>query len=108
MDLDGQEAILQAVQEHGGDNVIVVLGAPDAESAGLYAETLVKGDPTYVGPLAGVPLGLPVYHITEPQIRAQIDPQVYQEQVGVMELALEVDKIAEAVSQVRQEALAKG
>jgi glycine reductase len=82
--------------------VIVILGTPDADSAELYAETVVHGDPSYAGPLAGVALGLPVYHIMEPEIKAQIDPAVYQEHLGLMEIALEVEKITKAISRVRQ------
>ncbi len=66
MDLAHQEAILKVVQEKGKENVVVVLGSPDPESAELAAETVVNGDPTFAGPLAGVSLELPVYHILEP------------------------------------------
>ena len=51
--------------------------------------------------LAGVNLGLPVYHITEPEIKSQIDPNVYQEQVGITEMVLDIDEIIEALRQVR-------
>ncbi len=80
-----------------------MLGAPDADSAELYAETVVHGDPSWAGPLAGVALELPVYHIMEPEIQAQIDPAVYQEHLSLMEIALDVDKIAQALSRVRGE-----
>ncbi len=83
---------------------MVILGAPSADSAELYAETMINGDPTWVGPLAGVALGLPVYHIMEPEIKAQIDPAVYKEHLELMEIALEVDKISEVLSKRRQEA----
>lgn len=78
-----------------------MLGAPSADSAELYAETMINGDPTWVGPLAGVALGLPVYHIMEPEIKAQIDPQVYKEHLELMEIALETDKISEVLSKAR-------
>jgi len=80
-----------------------MLGAPSADSAELYAETMISGDPTWVGPLAGVALGLPVYHITEPEIKAQIDPEVYKEHLELMEIALEVDKISEVLNKARSE-----
>ena len=80
---------------------MVVLGAPDADSAELYAETVVHGDPSYAGPLAGVALGLPVYHILEPEIKAQIDPAVYKEHLELMEIALDVEKISRGLSKVR-------
>ena len=66
----------------------------------MYAETVVRGDPTWAGPLAGMPLGLPVYHITEPEIKALVSPQVYEEQVGLMDLTLDVEQIARAVQRV--------
>jgi len=62
---------------------------------------MINGDPTWVGPLAGVALGLPVYHIMEPEIKAQIDPQVYKEHLELMEIALEADKISEVLSKAR-------
>ena len=82
---------------------MVILGAPDADSAELYAETMVHGDPSWVGPLAGVALDLPVYHIMEPEIKKQIDPALYKEHLGLMEIALEVDKITEGLNRVRKE-----
>jgi len=37
----------------------------------------------------------------EPEIKAQINPAVYLEHLGLMEIALEVDKISQAISKVR-------
>ncbi len=81
---------------------MVILGAPDADSAELYAETVVNGDPSWAGPLAGVAMDLPVYHIMEPEIKAQIDPKVYQEHLALMEVALDVPKITEGLNRVRK------
>ena len=81
---------------------MVILGAPDADSAELYAETVVHGDPSWAGPLAGTALGLPVYHILEPEIKAQIDPAVRQEHLGLMEIALDVERISSALKKVRE------
>ncbi len=78
-----------------------MLGAPDADSAELYAETVMHGDPTWAGPLAGVALGLPVYHIIEPEIKDQIDPSCYEEHLKLMEIALDVDKISETLTKLR-------
>jgi glycine reductase len=54
-----------------------------------------------VGPLAGVAMNIPVFHIMEPEIKAQIDPNVYAEHLGLMEIALDVDKITEGLNRVR-------
>jgi glycine/sarcosine/betaine reductase complex component A len=83
--------------------LIVILGAPDADSAELYAETVTHGDPSYAGPLAGVAMQLPVFHILEPEIKNQIDPALYKEHLGLMEIALDVEKISQAISKVRKQ-----
>lgn len=86
----------------GTDNLVVVLGSPSVESAEIYARTVTEGDPSWVGPLAGVPLGLPVYHVMEPEMKDQFDPAIYEEQVSIMETVLEMDDIIEAVRSVRE------
>jgi betaine reductase len=81
---------------------VVVLGSPSAESSQIYAQTVTEGDPSWVGPLAGVPLGLPVYHVLEPEIKDQCDPSIYEDQVAIMESVLETEEIIEAVRKVRE------
>ena len=80
----------------------MVLGAPDADSSELYAETVVHGDPSWAGPLAGLALGLPVYHVIEPEIKEQVDPAVYKEHLELMEIALDVERITQALDKVRR------
>jgi glycine reductase len=65
MDPENQGRIKSLVDEHGADDLVVVLGAADLEALEVAAETLTIGDPAYVGPLAGVQLGLPVVHILD-------------------------------------------
>lgn len=101
MDLSTQETIKRLADEHGSDSLLVLLGAPDAESAGIAAETVVLGDPSWAGPLAGVQLGLPVYHILENEARSAVPEEVWEEQVGLMSDVLEVEDIAEAVREFR-------
>ena len=97
MDPENQDRIKSLVDEHGADDLVVVLGAADLESLEVTAETVTVGDPAYVGPLAGVQLGLPVVHILEEDIKAQVDPQVYEDQVGLLEMTLDVEQVREAV-----------
>ena len=103
MDLGSQETIKRLADEHGADQLLVLLGAPDAESAEIAAETVVLGDPTYAGALAEVQLGLPVYHVLEDEVRSQIDDEVWEEQVGVMADVLEAEEIATAVKGMRDQ-----
>ena len=46
------------------EQVVVLLGTPTADASRLYAMTVTTGDPSWAGALAGVPLGLSVYHGT--------------------------------------------
>ena len=85
----------------GTQEMVVLLGTPNAESSRLYGMTVTVGDPAWAGVLAGVNLGLPVYHITEPEIKSQINPDVYQEQAGITEMVLDIDEIIDALRQVR-------
>ncbi len=101
MDLEDQGTIKKAVEDNGTENLVVVLGSPDAESAQIYAETVTNGDPTFAGPLAGVPLGLPVYHILEDRIKELVDPEIYQQQIGMMEFVLNKAAITAALEKVR-------
>ncbi len=104
MDLHTQEAIIKLVDQHGKDELLVVLGAPDPESAEIAAETVVLGDPSYAGPLAGTQLGLDVYHILEDEIRADVPEDVWENEIGVMSDVLDADGIATAVSAMRGKA----
>ena len=92
------------MDQYGRDNLIVVLGSPDADSSELYAETLVNGDPSWTGPLAGVALNLPVFHIMEPEIKEQIPPEVYRKHLELMEIALDVEAITKGLNRVRNKA----
>jgi betaine reductase len=105
MDLEEQERIKQAVDDNGGpDGIVALLGQPDAESAEMFAETISLGDPTYAGALAGVSLKLPVYHVTEPEVRDLVEPGVYADQIEMMEMALDTQAIHAAVRAVRERA----
>jgi glycine reductase len=96
MDPENQDRIKGLVDTHGADDLVVVLGAADLESLEVAAETVTLGDPAYVGPLAGVQLGLPVIHILEEDVKEQVDAGVYDEQVGLLEMTLDVEQVREA------------
>jgi len=103
MDLQNQQRILDATKQYGAENVVVLLGSSDADGAGLYAETVTAGDPTYAGPLAGVSLGLPVYHVFDEAIKAEADKGVWEEQISMMEMVLDTAKLAGSVASMRDQ-----
>jgi glycine/sarcosine/betaine reductase complex component A len=87
------------------NDLIVVLGASDLDGALISAETVTDGDPSFSGPLAGVSLKLPVYHILEPEMKAATPEAVYEENVGIWMLAMEperIEKIGEEFKAIRQ------
>jgi glycine/sarcosine/betaine reductase complex component A len=80
----------------------VLLGTPTAESSELYATTMKDGDPSWAGVLAGTAYGLPVFHVTEEEIKSQVDPGIYDAEAGVAEMVLETAPIHDAVKKVRE------
>src|SRR5918911_1290603 len=98
MDPDDQQEIVRVVDAHGAENVVVVLGAADGEALHVAAETVTEGDPAYVGPLAGVQLGLHVVHIFEDEVKAEVDPEVYEAEIGFLELSLDADAVRRAMA----------
>ena len=86
MDLENQKRVKEFAEEYGAENLVVILGAAEGEAAGLAAETVTLGDPTFAGPLTGVQLGLTVYHVCEPEVKEEFDETVYDEQVSMMEM----------------------
>ena len=103
MDLENQKRVKDFADQYGPENIVVVLGAAEGEAAGLAAETVTAGDPTFAGPLTGVQLGLTVYHVCEPEIKNEVDPAVYDEQVGMMDMVMDVDEIISEMSSIRDE-----
>ena len=103
MDLENQKRVKDFADEYGAENLVVVLGAAEGEAAGIAAETVTAGDPTFAGPLTGVQLGLTVYHVCEPEMKAEFDEAVYDEQVSMMEMVLDVDDIVSEMSAIRDE-----
>ena len=103
MDLQNQQRVIDAAEKYGAENVVVLLGSSDAEGAGVYAETVTAGDPTFAGPLAGVSLGLPVYHVFDETIKGEADPRVWEEQISMMEMVLDTAKLTGSVATMRDQ-----
>jgi len=103
MDLENQKRVKELTEKYGAENMIVIIGGAEAEAAGLAAETVTAGDPTFAGPLAGVQLGLRVYHAVEPEFKESVDANVYDEQIGMMEMVLDVDEIINEVKSIRDQ-----
>jgi anthranilate phosphoribosyltransferase len=102
MDPENQSNIKKMVDQYGAENLVIVLGAADMESAEITAETAISGDPSFSGPLAGVSLGLPVYHILEPEVMENIPEEMFREQLAMMEMVIDGDAISEKFREIRK------
>jgi betaine reductase len=103
MDPDNQALIKRIVEERGAEGIVVILGAADAEAVEVAAATVRDGDPAWVGPLAGVQLGLPVLHVFEDEVKAQADPAVYEAEIGFFAMTLDVAEVTKAMRRARRE-----
>ncbi len=103
MDLENQKRVKEFADEYGPENLVVVLGAAEGEAAGLAAETVTAGDPTFAGPLTGVQLGLQGYHVCEPERKEDFAEAVYDEQISMMEMVLDVDDIISEMKAIREQ-----
>lgn len=103
MDMENQRRVKELAERYPKEDLVVILGGAEAEASGLAAETVSNGDPAWAGPLAGVQLGLKAFHIFEPAIRSQIDPAVYEAQVSLMEMVLDMEAIIREVSSIRSQ-----
>jgi len=101
MDWEVQSKVKEITSACGAENVVVVLGVCDPEAAKTYAETVTVGDPTFVGPLAGVPLGLPVYHILEPEVIERFEPYM-RERLEALRASEKAKSAADVVRKVRE------
>jgi glycine/sarcosine/betaine reductase complex component A len=103
MDPENQALIKRIADDVGTEGLVVILGAGDAEAVEVAAETVRDGDPAWVGPLAGVQLGLPVLHVFEDAVKEQADGSIYDERIGFFEMTLDVDGVKEAMRRARGE-----
>lgn len=104
MDADNQANIKKIAEEDRDalNKIIVVLGAGDIEGAEISAETVTVGDPSFAGPLAGVSLRLPVYHILEPELKDVIPEDIYEENLGIWTMTLDINEIGKRFRAIRE------
>ena len=105
MDLENQKRVKSLTDQHGKENIIVLLGGADPEASGLIAETVINGDPAFAGVLTGVQLGLSAYHVLEEEVKKEIESGLYEENLEMMEMVLDVDGLVDEVSAIRKQFL---
>ena len=101
MDLEGQGRIKQVVEQAGTDDVIAILGANSPTAVEMTALTLKSGDPSYAGPLTGVALWIPAYHVLESEIVDQFDRSLYERELALPALAMDVAEVVAPLKTIR-------
>ena len=104
MDREGQGRIKQVIERAGSADVIAVLGANSSAAVEMTALTLKSGDPSYAGPLAGIALGIPSYHVLEPEIADQFDRALYERELALSALAMDVAEVVAPLKTIRDAA----
>jgi hypothetical protein len=80
----------------------VILGNGEANGVEVFAETVTEGDPSYAGPLAGVALKIPVYHILENEVMSQVPESLREEKLQLSALVVDIDPMHQVLEASRQ------
>jgi len=102
MNFENQRIIKRLADQYGPENLAVVLGNGDAQGAEVFAETVTQGDPTYAGPLAGVPLKIPVYHVLEDEVMAVVPEKLREERLQLSSLVIDVEPMRQVLQASRE------
>ena len=102
MNFENQGIIKRLADHYGPENLAVVLGNGDAQGAEVFAETVTQGDPTYAGPLAGVPLKIPVYHVLEDEVMAVVPEKLREERLQLSSLVIDVEPMRQVLQASRE------
>jgi glycine reductase len=102
MNFENQGIIKRLADQYGPENLAVVLGNGDTQGAEVFAETVTQGDPTYAGPLAGVPLKIPVYHVLEDEVMAVVPEKLREERLQLSSLVIDVEPMRQVLQASRE------
>src|SRR5258706_4688444 len=91
MNFENQGVIKRLADQYGPENLAVVLGNGEANGVEVFAETVTQGDPSYAGPLAGVALKIPVYHVLEPEVVDVVPENLRQEKLELSSMVIDVE-----------------
>jgi len=101
MNFENQGIIKRLADQYGPENLAVVLGNGEANGVEVFAETVTQGDPTYAGPLAGVALRIPVYHVLEREVMAEVPKKLRDEKLQLSSLVIDVEPMRQALEASR-------
>jgi betaine reductase len=102
MNFENQGVIKRLADQYGPENLTVVLGNGEANGVEVFAETVTQGDPSYAGPLAGVALKIPVYHVLEEDVMAQIPTKLREEKLQLSALVIDIEPMHQVLQTARE------
>jgi hypothetical protein len=101
MNFENQGVIKRLADQYGPENLTVVLGNSEASGVEVFAETVTEGDPSYAGPLAGVALKIPVYHVLESEVMSEVPENLREEKLQLSSLVIDVEPMQKALKAAR-------
>ena len=102
MNFENQGVIKRLADQYGPENLAVVLGNGEASGVEVFAETVTEGDPSYAGPLAGVSLKIPVYHVLEEEVMAVVPETMREEKLQLSLLVIDVEPMRQVLQAARE------
>jgi glycine reductase len=102
MNFENQGVIKRLSDQYGPENLAVVLGNGEANGVEVFAETVTEGDPSYAGPLAGVALNIPVYHVLEEEVMAIVPETLREEKLQLSSLVIDVEPMRQVLQASRE------
>jgi hypothetical protein len=102
MNFENQGVIKRLADQYGPENLAVILGNGESSGVEVFAETVTQGDPSYAGPLAGVALKIPVYHVLEEDVMAVVPEAIRDEKLQLSSLVIDVEPMRQVLRAARQ------
>ena len=102
MNFENQGVIMRLADQYGPENLAVVLGNGEANGVEVFAETVTQGDPSYAGPLAGVALKIPVYHVLEEEVLGALPDNLREEKLQLPSLVIDVEPMHQLLKTARE------
>jgi betaine reductase len=102
MNFENQGVIKRLADQYGPENLAVVLGNGEANGVEVFAETVTQGDPSYAGPLAGVALRIPVYHVLEDDVMSAVPEKLREEKLQLSSLVIDVEPMHQVLKTARE------
>ena len=102
MNFENQGVIKRLADQYGPENLAVVLGNGEASGVEVFAETVTQGDPSYAGPLAGVSLKIPVYHVLEEEVMMVVPVNLKEDKLQLSSLVIDVEPMRQVLQAARE------